>query len=151
MPNDTKDLFSYARFGLMVILLMTVGRWALSLSGVAYLPRGNVIFSIVLATFFLALTYGAFLRSHGVPYRRILGVVLILVLSAQTLITLSTLVSYAAGLETYFNYPEALNVAEPIGLAQAIGARLFGFIPNTVSSMVIASLGYALGAFIPSR
>ncbi|GEM_PF-3100905 len=52
------EYFTIAKFGMIIILISAIGRWAVSLAGVDYLPRGNVIFSIVLATNYIALCYG---------------------------------------------------------------------------------------------
>ena len=45
--NDYNQML---RFGFALILITTVGRWILSLTGVPYLPRGTGVFSIVLTT-----------------------------------------------------------------------------------------------------
>ena len=144
------DYFGYAKFGIAIILIVTIGRWILSFAGVPYFPRGNVIFSIVLATNFLVVAYGGFLRAYtSLGYKQILATALIVVVVAQLLITLSTAVSYAAGIDSYFNHPEALNVQEAIPAGQAMMSRLFGIFANSVTGVILASLGYALGTFLP--
>ncbi len=144
------DLIGYAKFAIVILAIVTLGRWALGFGGVPYFPRGNVIFSIVLATNFLIVAYGGFLKAYtDLSFKQILIVGVTIVVAAQLMITLSTLISYAAGLETYFNHPEALNVQEQIGLGQAMGARLFGIVVNSITGVILTSLGYAFGGVLP--
>jgi len=146
------DLVGYAKFAIIILTIVTLGRWALGFAGVPYFPRGNVIFSIVLATNFLVVAYGGFLRAYtDLGYKQIVIVAVTIVVAAQLMVTLSTVISYGAGLETYFNHPEALNAQESVPFGAAIGSRLFGIFANSVTGAILASLGYAFGGSLPAR
>ncbi len=67
---------------------------------------------------------------------------LTIVLGAQILILLATIVSSLAGAETYFNHPTALNVEESVGLGQAFGIRIFGLVVNGIVNAVLGLLGW---------
>ena len=124
----------------------------LSLAGVPYFPRGNVIFSIVLTTNFLCIVYPAFARrmyGYSLTQGVVLGVGL--AVFAQLCIFGSTVVSYVAGLETYFNHPEALNAQAAVPFAQAVAARAFGVVVNGLIGGILALIGYALGGLLPQR
>jgi hypothetical protein len=70
-------------------------------------------------------------------------------LSAQVVILLSTVVSYALGLDTYFTNPRALNVEAAIPMAQALQRRLGGLVFGPLFDAIAASLGWAAGALLP--
>jgi hypothetical protein len=146
-----KKYFKIARFGLLIITIISIWRWALSLSGTPYFPRGTMI-SIVQATTFLSLAYGAFLR-RGYGYRlpQALVTVAILALYAQLIVLVSTAVSYLAGIESYFNYSEALNVQDAIPMGQAMVGRVFGLVINTVTSLIECALGFWFGGLLPAK
>jgi hypothetical protein len=72
-------------------------------------------------------------------------------LGGQVLIFALTILSYAFGLDTYFNHPTALNATEALSLGQAIGVRLGGLIGNTIGAGITACLGWALGGLLPNR
>ena len=132
------------------MLIVTIGRWILGFAGVPYFPRGNVIFSIVIASYFISLAYGAFLRAFSdLNFKQILATTLLIVVTAQLLILVSTAISYMGGMETYFNHPEALNATEAVPFGVAMQGRIFGLFANSVVVMIITSLGYAMGALFP--
>lgn len=144
------DYLSIARFGMIIILISAVGRWAVSLSGVDYLPRGNVIFSIVLASYYIALCYGGMAkRMFGLDWKQAIVPVVLIVLVGQGLVILSTVITYAAGIDTYFNHPEALNVTEKLAFGDAIIARLTAVVPNIITGAVLCLLGQGIGKAFP--
>ena len=140
-----------AKFGFIIILIVTIGRWTLSLMGVPYFPRGHVFFSIVLASIFLALAYGGFSRRYlGFGWRQAMVLMVLLAVYAQVLILISTVISYGAGIETYFNHPEALNVEAAIPFGEALTARILGVVFFPINLIVAGSLGYWLGGQLPA-
>ena len=146
------EYFNISRFGLAIILISTIGRWAVSLSGVDYLPRGNVIFSIVLATTYLSLCYGAMTpRIYGLNWKQALVPVILIVLVGQSLVVLSTVITYAAGIDSYFNHPEALNVTEKLSSGDAFVGRLQAILPNVISGIVLCLIGQGLGKLLPGK
>jgi hypothetical protein len=139
-----------ARPYLVVLLIFTVGRWGLSLSHAAY-EKTNQVFSIVILSEAAALFYAAFCRKwRGYGFARALGLALTLTLAAQILIFLSTVASYALGMETFFNHPTALNVPERVPLGRAIVIRTQGLVANCVLNSIFAALGWVLGGLLPT-
>ena len=148
--RSCKEYFELAKFGLVIILIITAGRWIVSLSGVPYYPRGTAIFSIVLATTFLALAYGGFMRrGYGLSLLQSIVVVAMIAIFAQLLILISTAVSYMGGMETYFNYADALNAEMTPTFGEAMGARVGGLIVNTITAIIECALGYWIGGLLP--
>jgi hypothetical protein len=75
-------------------------------------------------------------------------------LAGQILIILLTVVSYAFGLETYFNHPRAVmgpGVVDPVPLTAALVSRGGGLVANTIAAGIVACLGWALGGLLPKK
>ena len=143
------DAWKVARLYLVVLLLFTIGRWVQSLQQVPY-DRAHHVFSIVTLTFMAAFFFAAFCRAwrgYGFGQALLLGV--LLGVSAQVVIFLSTLVSYALGLETYFTNPRALNVEAAIPMGQALARRAGGLVFGPLFDGIAAGLGWAAGALLP--
>jgi hypothetical protein len=140
-----------ARLFFVLLVLVVTGRWLLGTLHVPY-EKGHHVFSVVILTAFSCLYYGAFTR-RWLDYRLVQAGVLgvVMGLSGQTLILLLTAVSYALGLETYFNHPTALNAPGALSLGQAIGVRLSGLVGNSIGAGITACLGWALGGLLPKR
>jgi hypothetical protein len=144
-----KDLVREARLYFVLLAICTFGRWGMGIGGIPY-ERGHQVFSIVILTALSCIYYPAFLRrqrGHGVMRGMALGT--LFGLASQSVILLSTVLSYALGLETYFNHPRALNVEQAIGFGAALGTRLLGLVANTLTSAVAGALGWALGGLLP--
>ena len=145
------DTLKVARLFFVLLVLVATGRWLMGTFHVPY-EKGHHIFSIVILTVYSCLFFGAFTR-RWLDYRLIqaglLGVVM--GLAGQVLIFALTILSYALGLDTYFNHPTALNATEALSLGQAIGVRLGGLIGNTIGAGITACLGWALGGLLPNR
>ena len=138
-----------ARLYFVILAIVAVGRWMLSLQGVPY-AKGTDKLSIVIATLFSSIFYGAFCRRwRGFKIMQAVSMGAILGLSAQIVVFLSTLVSYLLGIETYFNNPTALNAAAAVPMASALGARLGGLVVNTILNGIAGALGWAMGAALP--
>jgi hypothetical protein len=144
-----KDNLRQARLYLVLLGLFTAGRWGMGFGGVPY-DRGHHVFSLVILTLLSCLYYPAFLRrlrGDGVSQGMALG--LLFGLTSQLVILVSTVLSYALGLETYFNNPRALNVEAAIGFVPALGTRVLGLVANSLSCAVVGALGWALGGLLP--
>jgi hypothetical protein len=139
-----------ARLYLVLLAIVTVGRWALGIFEVPY-EKGTDKLSIVVLTLFASLFYGAFTR-RWLGFRPLRAAVLAMTLAflGQIVVLLSTIASYALGIDSYFNHPTALNQPEAVGFAQAIGIRLGGLVANTLSSGIAGALGWVLGAALPT-
>ena len=147
------DKLKIARFFWVLLVIVTLARWAMSLRHVPY-DRGTAV-SIVTTTLLSTVIFAAFARrwrGYGLLDAAILGA--IFGLSAQLVIFASTLISYLAGIQSYFNHPLALN--DPTGtksftLAEALQIRAPALVVGPLFSAVFASIGWVLGALLPER
>ncbi|HEX9710806.1 MAG TPA: hypothetical protein VGB42_12680 [Candidatus Thermoplasmatota archaeon] len=138
-----------ARLYLLILAIVTVGRWALGFRGVPY-ERGTSVFSIVIMTLFASIFYAAFTR-RWLDYRvlQAVGLTVSLGLVSQLVILLSTAASYALGIDSYFNHPVALNQPGPVGFGEAMAIRGGGLVVNTILNGIAGALGWAMGAALP--
>jgi hypothetical protein len=140
-----------ARLFFVLLAIVATGRWLMGTFDVPY-AKGHHVFSIVILTIYASLLYGAFTRrwrDYRLIQAALLGVVM--GLAAQVLILLLTVVSYALGLDTYYNNPTALNAAEALPFGKALGVRFGGLIGNSIGAGIVAALGWALGGLVPKR
>jgi hypothetical protein len=144
-----RDTLRVARFYFVLLAIFTAGRWVQSLAGVDY-AGGHHVFSIVILTFLASAYFAAFCRrwrGYGLLQAVLLGMTL--GLAAQIVIFVSTAVSYALGLHTFFNHPAVLNATRPVPMNEAMVTRAFGLLANTIASGVAAFIGWLLGALLP--
>lgn len=144
----------FVRLPLVLILIWAVARFSVGLAGVPYAPRGNAMFSVVGLTFISALYYGA--MSHRVGGFGWLGTFLcgvVIGFWSQVLIFAATLVSLAAGLNTYFVHWDALNVPEgtTATMGQAMAGRAGGLFFGSLISGVVALIGRAVFSALAPR
>jgi hypothetical protein len=134
---------------LVLLVLVTTGRWILGFKGVPY-EAGTDKMSIVVLTMFASVFYGVFCRRwRGFMLLQALAMGATLALFGQLAVLLSTLASYLLGLETYFNNPRAMNLTQAVPLATAMGLRIQGLLANMVVNGILGMLGWALGALLP--
>jgi hypothetical protein len=138
------------RFYLVLLLIFTVGRWALSLGGASY-DATHQVFSIVILTNISSAYYGLLTRGFlGGGIKRAITLGALLGVVSQLVILVSTAASYLLGIDSFFNAPRALNVPEAIPFGAAMAARLVGFVANTITNVITAALGYAIAKVGPS-
>lgn len=146
-----KETLRIARLYFALLAIVALGRWCTGFLGVPY-ERGHHYFSLVILTVFSCIYYGAFARRcRGFSVARAMLLGATLGLTAQLVILVSTLASYALGIDSYFNAPGALNASAPVALQDAVINRLNGLVANTFSSVVVAALGWALGGLLPAQ
>ncbi len=142
---------SLARLYFVLLAIFAVGRWLMGTSGVPY-ERGTAVFSLVVLTLLASIFYGAFGRRYlGLRVAQAIVLAATLALATQAVIIGATLLSYALGLETYFNHPRALGAPGSVPLAQALGVRLGGAVANTLFAVIAGALGWALGGLLPEK
>jgi hypothetical protein len=144
----------------VMLAIVALGRLLLSIFGVPYV-RGHHVFSISTLTVFSCLYYGAFLRRwRGSRLMQAMAVGFTLGLASQLVVLACTLGSYAAGAQTYYNYPFALNVEgvtlcgptpAPVPLVSALPIRLGGLVGNSIFAGIFGALGWTIGALLPER
>jgi hypothetical protein len=149
--DDMAATLRVARLYFVLLAVVTAGRWLMGTFGVPY-ADGHHIFSIVILTVFSCLYYGAFTRrwlDHRLIQAVLLGV--LMGLTSQIVILVLTAVSYALGMETYFNHPTALNSPVALSFGRAMVVRVSGLIGNSIGAGITAALGWALGGLLPRR
>lgn len=139
-----------ARLYIVLLLLVTAGRWFVSFR-VPYDVATDKL-SIFITTFFASLFFAAFCRrwrGYGIIQAMSLGALFGLL--SQIVIFASTAASYLLGLETYFNHPKALNVPAAIPFGEAMARRAGGLVAGPITNAMVALVGWALGALLPGE
>jgi len=140
-----------ARLYLLILAIVTAGRWSLGLRHVPY-EQGTFMFSIVTTTLFASIFYAAFTR-RWLGYRILQAVTLTMLLGllGQVVVFLSTVASYSLGIDSYFSDSRALTRQEgAVGFAQAMGIRVGGLVVNTLLNGIAGALGWVTGGVLPS-
>jgi hypothetical protein len=147
-------LTTYARLArpfFVMLGIVTVGRWLMGTVFAMPYEKGTSVMSIVTLTLFASLLSTVFLRRWlGWRLSEAAGFAMFMAVVAQIVILLSTLVSYLAGVPSYFTHPTALNQPEAVGLAQAMGIRAGGLVVNALLNGIAGALGWALGGLLPT-
>jgi hypothetical protein len=146
-------VLKFVRLPILLILLFAIGRFMLGLRGVPYAPRGNAMFSIVGVTLVSSFYFGALSRKvGGFGWGGTVLVGVILGLFAQILIFSATLISYLAGLNTYFIHWDALNIPEgtTITMAEALSKRAGGLAFGWIFVVIVALIGRVLSVLAPN-
>jgi hypothetical protein len=133
----------------LLLAVFTIGRWSLGFAGARY-EATHQVFSIVILAILASVHHAAFARAFlGYRLGKAVSLGVLIAVSSQLVILVSTAASYLLGLETFFNAPRALNSTEPLAFGAAMTARATGLVANTVLNSVAAAIGYALGAALP--
>jgi hypothetical protein len=141
-----------SRFYLLLLLIVTIGRWVVGNVLRTPYELGTHTFSLVTFALASSIFYGAFCRrwrrfrlDQAASLGMMLGV------EAQILIFVSTVASYTLGIDSYFNHPSALNpsATTPIGFGAAVASRMFGLVANALFCAIAGALGWALGVLLP--
>jgi hypothetical protein len=148
-------LNEYARLArpfFVMLAIVTTGRWLLGAFHVPY-DRGTSAMSIVTLTLFASILSTVFLRRWlGWRLPTAAGFAMYMAVVSQVVILLSTAVSYALGIDSYFSNPMALNrQTELVGFGAAMGFRAGGLVVNTLLNGIAGALGWALGGLLPPR
>ena len=162
------SVLRFVRLPFLLVLIWTVARFSLGLAGVPYAPRGNAMFSVYSVMLLSSIYFGALSqRIGGFNWKGTALVGASIGVWAQVLILLATLISYTAGLNTYFIHWDALNVdpakfsismADALTnppeqltapMAQAMVGRLFGILINGILMALAALIGRLLSGLAP--
>jgi hypothetical protein len=128
--------------------LFTVGRWAISFSGMDYV-RATWIFSLVPLALIASVHHAAFARAfQGYSLKDALVLGALIGFVTQVVIFASTALSYGLSLSTLWNSPAALNQTTAVPFGAAMIGRVVGMVVNTVLNTIAALIGYVMGAFI---
>jgi len=147
-----KERIEFIRLAMVLLGLFFVGKLIVGATGGSY-ALGTRLFAMVPLTVQLCLLWGAMTRAfkgQGVGEAAKTGASI--ALFAQILIFTATVLSYLVGASTHFNDPMAIvGEDRPVALGEAVLARGAGILINTVIGTVAGSIGWALGALLPSR
>jgi hypothetical protein len=149
-------LKQYARLArpyFVALAIVTAGRW---LQGTAFgtpYEQGTHVFSVVTLTLFASVFSAIFLRRWlGWRLGDAAAFAAFMAVASQIVIWLSTVVSYALDVPSYFSEPMALNrQTEPVTFLAAMGFRAGGLVVNTILNSIAGALGWALGGLLPER
>lgn len=148
------QVIRFVRLPLLLLLLFTIGRFALGVAGVPYFPRGTAIFSIVVLSLISSFYFGALAgKVGGFGWGGALLCGTVIGFAAQVLIFTATLVSYLGDFNTYFRHWDALNVAEGtvVPMARAMQTRAGGLLIGPVLTTIAAALGRSLGTLASEK
>jgi hypothetical protein len=148
-----KEKFAFIRLPILLFILFFVGRLALG-AGMGVTKSSydisNRLFSMVILEVHVGLLWGAVGRRYrGYGIGGSVSAVVLAVLVAQILIFAGTAFSYLAGVDTLFNFPEALNQPAAIGFGAAMAARTITLIFNCIFGAIAGAIGWALGGLLP--
>lgn len=145
----------FVRLPLLLLLVWAVLRFLLApVFHQDYAPRGNAMVSVLGLTIISCLYFGAMSRRVGnFSWVGTILVGVVVGLWAQILIFLATLISFAAGVETYYTHWDALNL--PAGthatMGQAMRTRAGGLIAGPILGTIMALVGRAVFSALAPR
>lgn len=143
------DNLRIARLYLVLLAIFAVARFAQGAMGVEY-AKAHHVFSIFILTVMASVFYAAFCRRwRGFRLLQAMGLGAMFGFIAQVVIFLATVISYALGIDTFFNHPTALNQASAVPLARAIGIRAPALVIFPIINAIAAAIGWALGGLLP--
>ena len=150
-----KEKFQFVRLPILLFVLFFIGNLILgAVSGVnkqSY-DLSKRLFSMVILQVHVAILWGAVGRRYrGYSIGGSIAAVVLAVAVSQILIYLATAVSYIAGINTFFNFGEALNQpGVTVPFAAAMVARTITFVVNCVLGVIFGAIGWGLGGLIPA-
>jgi hypothetical protein len=128
-----------------LLALFTAGRWSLSLSGADYYKTTG-IFSLATLALLCSANHGAFARAYeGYSWKEAAALGATIGVVTQIVIFSSTVISYALGLETFWNFPRALNQTTAVPLGTALVVRSAGVVIHFFTNAIAAMIGFAMG------
>jgi hypothetical protein len=148
-----KEKLAFVRLPILLFIIFFIGRLALGASsGISKSTYdiSNRLFSMVILEVHVGLLWGAVGRRYrGYGIGGSVAAVVLAVLVSQILIFAGTAFSYLAGVDTLFNYPEALNQPAAVGFGVAMVSRTITLIVNCVLGAIAGAIGWALGGLLP--
>ena len=148
-----KEKLAFVRLPIVLFILFFVGRLVMgAVMGVTKesYDLSNRLFSMVILQVHVGILWGAAGRRYqGYGIGGSATAVVLAVLVSQVLIFAGTAGSYLAGVNTFFNFPEALNQQAAVGFGAAMAARTTTLIANCVTGAISGAIGWALGGLVP--
>lgn len=150
--SKIEDKIGFVRLAWLLLGLFFVGKLVVTMAGGSY-ELSNRLFAMVPLTVHLCLIWGAMTRAfRGASVGQAFQVGVLIALFAQVLIFSGTVISYLMDASTAFSNPVAI-VGEDrvVTMGEAVVGRGVGLIVNMVVGGVSASIGWALGKFLPAN
>ena len=144
------DYLKLSRLYLLLLAIVTAGRWYIG--SVAHVPyeKGTDKLSIVTLTLFASIFYGAFCRRwRGFGLTRALALGALLGFMGQIVVFASTVLASVLGIESYFTNPNALQAKEALPLGAIVVVRAGGMLANTISNAIAGMIGWLMGGVLP--
>ncbi len=142
--KNLRDAFSFARLGIILIVLMGIVRFIAGVSGVPY-EKATHLVSLTVLVLVLAAVYGQRARAKGFgSYRHLLAVAFALAAPMYAVIITAILVEGLTGLHGYFHAPGQGLMPAGMDLAQHVVGQLIAMLGTTLFLWGIACLGFAL-------
>jgi len=133
----------------VLLAIFTAARFAQGAMGVEY-AKAHHMFSIFILTVLASVFHAAFCRRwRGFRLLQAMGLGAMFGFIAQVVIFLATVMSYALGVDTFFNHPTALNQASSVPFARAIGIRAPALVVFPIVNAIAAAIGWTLGGLLP--
>jgi len=146
--KSVRDYLSFARTGMILIIVMGVIRFAVGASGVPY-ERATHLVSLTILVSLLAVVYGQRAAARGFGgYRHLLPIVFILSASMYGFIILAILVEGLGGIQGYFHAPGMGLAAPGMSVGIHIGGQLIAMVVLTLVLWGLASLGFLLSRYL---
>ena len=150
-----RDKLQFVRLPILLVVILFAARLilgaALGANKSTY-DLANRLFSMVVFQVHVALLWAAVGRRYrGYSMGGSITAVVLIIIASQILIFGGTALSYMAGIDTLFTFPEALNSASPVPFSEALVRRTATFIGNCVFGAILAAVGWSLGSFLPGN
>ena len=151
-----KEKLQFDRLPILLFVLFFIGRLVLgAVMGVnkqSY-DLSNRLFSMVILQVHVGILWGAVGRRYrGYSIGGSIAAVVLAVAVSQILIFAGTAISYISGINTLFNFGEALNqpgVTVPFGVAMV--SRTITFVANCLIGVILGAIGWGLGGLLPKE
>jgi hypothetical protein len=150
-----KEKLQFVRLPILLFVIFFVGRLALGAAMGVSKPTydlANRLFSMVILEVHVGLFWGAVGRRYrGYGIGGSMTAVVLAVVVSQILIFAGTAISYIAGINTLFNFGEALNQpGATLLFGAAMASRTLTFVANCIIGAIAGAIGWALGGLVPA-
>ena len=150
-----KEKLQFVRLPILLFVIFFVGRLVLGAAMGVSKPTydlANRLFSMVILEVHVGLLWGAVGRRYrGYGIGGSMTAVVLAVVVSQILIFAGTAISYIAGINTLFNFGEALNQpGATLSFGAAMISRTLTFVANCIIGAIAGAIGWALGGLVPA-
>jgi len=150
-----KEKLQFVRLPILLFVIFFLGRLALGAAMGVSKPTydlANRLFSMVILEVHVGLLWGAVGRRYrGYGIGGSMTAVVLAVVVSQILIFAGTAISYIAGINTLFNFGEALNQpGATLSFGAAMASRTLTFVANCIIGAIAGAIGWAFGGLLPA-